>query len=68
MEIIIGVVVVFMLALGFGLWTGQSVTCPRCGTVQERIRKPASWRQAMLGGWTCPKCGAELDRRGNERS
>ena len=68
MEIIVGVVVVFVLVLSLGLWTGKVVACPRCGTEQERFRKPASLRQTLLGGWTCPKCGAELDRRGNERT
>ncbi|KAB2845517.1 MAG: hypothetical protein F9K44_16965 [Hyphomicrobiaceae bacterium] len=68
MEIIIGVVLVFVVALGLGMWTGQTVKCPRCGIAQDRFRMPASLWQAMLGGWTCPKCGAEIDRRGNPRN
>jgi hypothetical protein len=46
---------------------GQAVNCARCGTEQPETRRPTSFRQAMLGGYTCAKCGAELDARGRER-
>ena len=39
--------------------------CAVCGAELPQIRKPANSRQAMWGGWTCPKCGSELDRNGN---
>ena len=42
----------------------QAVNCPRCGTVQPRVRKPGNARQAMWGGSTCPGCGLELDKWG----
>jgi hypothetical protein len=36
--------------------------CVDCGTPMPLIRKPATWRQALWGGWTCPRCGSEYDR------
>jgi hypothetical protein len=38
--------------------------CPRCGEPLPKFRAPQSGRQAMWGGWTCGKCGQEIDRRG----
>jgi hypothetical protein len=38
--------------------------CIECGTPMPMIRKPANWRQALWGGWTCPECGLELDKWG----
>ena len=43
------------------------VSCPQCQTPQSRsFRWPTSWRQAMWGGWTCKKCGCEMDKYGNK--
>ncbi len=42
------------------------VSCPRCNTPLPSLREPRSLRQAMWGGWTCPVCGAGVDRRGRE--
>jgi transposase len=39
--------------------------CPGCGMVLPRFRKPANTRQALWGGWTCPTCHLEMDRKGN---
>lgn len=50
----------------FGL-NFDPVKCPRCGTQQAAFRRPASFRQAMLGGFTCPNCGCDMDRQGKER-
>ena len=41
--------------------------CPRCGSILPRLRRPASWRQLFLGGWTCRACGCEVDYHGRER-
>jgi hypothetical protein len=38
--------------------------CPTCGEVQPAVRRPTSFRQMLLGGWTCTKCGTEIDRHG----
>lgn len=51
-----------------GVPIGLAVNCQRCGAEQPAVRRPASFRQAMLGGYTCAKCGAELDARGRLRA
>lgn len=51
-----------------GVPIGQEVNCERCGAEQPVVRRPANFRQAMLGGHTCAKCGAELDARGRLRT
>ena len=38
--------------------------CPTCGQPIPVVRRPSTWRQALWGGWTCTRCGAELDRYG----
>lgn len=38
--------------------------CPECGAPMPKVRTPANRRQMLWGGWTCPGCGTELDRRG----
>jgi hypothetical protein len=38
--------------------------CPRCGAGLPPVRVPTSFRQAMWGGWTCPKCELEVDKWG----
>lgn len=38
--------------------------CPDCGEPVPAVRKPANSREAMWGGWTCPECGCEIDRKG----
>ena len=40
--------------------------CPRCDMVLPRFRIPRSLRQLWFGGWTCPYCGCEVDKLGNE--
>lgn len=42
----------------------KPTVCIECGTPMPTVRKPASWRQAMWGGWTCAECGFELDKWG----
>jgi rubredoxin len=41
--------------------------CPACAAALPRFRQPATGKQALLGGWTCPGCGIEIDRKGNRR-
>jgi hypothetical protein len=38
------------------------VRCPRCDTKPSGIRMPRSLREVLWGGWTCPKCGARIDK------
>lgn len=42
----------------------ESVNCPVCGSPIPRVRQPKSLRQALWGGWTCAKCGCEIDKWG----
>lgn len=62
---------VFPLLMGIlalGMLSGASLTapkCPACGTQQPAIRRPTSFRQMIRGGWTCAKCGTEIDRHGH---
>ncbi len=44
----------------------KPVFCPKCKTKLPRIRIPKNKRQAAWGGWSCPKCGTEVDRNGKE--
>ena len=38
--------------------------CPRCERPLPAVRKPQNRQQMLWGGWTCGRCGCELDRRG----
>ncbi len=42
------------------------VVCPRCGTPLPKVREPRSLRQEIWGGWTCARCGTEVDKWGRE--
>jgi transposase-like protein len=44
----------------------KRVYCPKCNTKQPIVRKPNNQRQALFGGYTCKKCGAEMDKFGTE--
>jgi len=41
------------------------ISCPRCATLMPTFRRPASVKQALWGGWSCPNCGCEIDRSGD---
>jgi hypothetical protein len=41
-------------------------TCPDCKKKLPKFRKPSSLKQAAYGGWVCPHCGCEIDRKGNK--
>lgn len=58
----ISVVVAMILLSGFA----TARTCPKCNEPLPQRRKPASRRQMLWGGWTCRRCGCELDRKGRE--
>lgn len=42
----------------------KPVNCPACGSPMPGVRQPRSLRQALWGGWTCEKCGCEVDKWG----
>ncbi len=43
----------------------QPAVCLKCGTPAPVVRVPASFSQALWGGWTCAQCGFELDKWGH---
>ena len=43
------------------------VDCPRCERPIGRLARSRSFREVLLGGWTCPKCGSEFDQLDNIR-
>ena len=55
-------------ARGKGRWgiNLKRVNCPSCGELAPQIRIPTSARQAAWGGWTCARCGSEMDKWGTE--
>lgn len=63
--------VVVAIVIGVVLVIGAAAsrkTCPRCTATMPPLRRPASVQQMLWGGWTCPSCGCEMDRRGREIS
>ncbi len=67
---LVAVIVVVVIALwpregklGINL---KNVNCPRCATPMPATRLPKNTKQVLWGGWTCPKCGCEIDKYGAE--
>ena len=46
----------------------NKVFCPKCNKEQKFFRVPASFHEALVGGWNCPECGCQMDKFGNELS
>ena len=40
----------------------MALRCPDCREALPPLREPHGIQQMLWGGWTCGKCGAELDR------
>lgn len=40
--------------------------CPKCNAPLPAVRKPTTFKQGLWGGWTCQKCGCEVDKWGKE--
>jgi hypothetical protein len=43
------------------------IKCPRCAQALPRARVPRSFNEILWGGWTCPNCGAKIDKWGKEK-
>jgi hypothetical protein len=43
----------------------EQINCPQCHVPVPRVRKPKSRHEMLWGGWTCDKCGCEMDKWGN---
>jgi hypothetical protein len=73
--VVMGLIVALMLTMivlgtirkqgRFGVNT-ELPDCPNCGEQVPLTRKPTSFRQAMWGGWTCEKCGTEMNKWGKQ--
>lgn len=50
-----------------GVFMRPQIKCSECETLQPKFRKPTSFGQMMMGGTTCPNCGAELNARGQKK-
>jgi hypothetical protein len=66
------VVFVGLVLVVYGIFTRnrwgvnfKEVNCPRCHALVPKVRKPKSRYQMLWGGWTCDKCGCEMDKWGN---
>lgn len=71
---VLGVVLLVLLIRGtqqktnLGLNLSVANACPSCGAALPAVRAPKNLRQALWGGWTCAKCGVELDKWGRPLS
>jgi hypothetical protein len=54
---------IFLAILTFALSLGRKF-CEQCGVRLPLIRKPTNTLSALIGGWTCKNCGAEVDADG----
>jgi hypothetical protein len=61
---VIGAVAAAVVLLATALLPAKK--CPACATALPKFRRPQSGRQALRGGWTCPKCGIQIDRKGRK--
>lgn len=57
------VALTFLAILALALLQGRK-SCEQCGMRLPMIRKPTNSLTALIGGWTCKGCGAELDADG----
>ena len=72
--IIIGLIIYIVPKLVLKFWpeTGKIginhrvVSCPICNEPQPKTRVPKNRTQMLWGGWTCFKCGTEMDKYGDE--
>jgi len=65
------IVVIVAFLIGFGVpiiiaLLRKPVHCPKCNTIMPKFRKVTNWNHLINGGWTCKKCGCEMDRSGKE--
>jgi hypothetical protein len=62
----IGLVLVILGTIRKNRWgiNLETVNCPRCGKSMPQIRTPSSPSQALWGGFTCDRCGCNIDKWG----
>ena len=62
--LLVGALRIFGVTIDWSKWginLGR-VYCPKCRKLMPYIRQPANEREEMWGGWTCDKCGTEMDK------
>ena len=42
----------------------EEVHCPKCNERMPAMRIPEGLHQILWGGWTCPRCGCQMDKWG----
>ncbi len=57
----VGFIVIYIIWMFFQ----KQKYCPKCKAELPPIRLPANNDQMLWGGWTCQKCGAKIDKKGN---
>jgi hypothetical protein len=62
---IVGIIVAPLAVIVLVLVLPQK-KCPECGAPLPKLRRPTNFRQFLRGGWTCRKCGCQVDRRGRK--
>jgi len=57
-----------MIKSKWGINLSPPKTCAKCdATLPKGPRRPTDKHEAMWGGWTCPGCGAKMDKFGKLR-
>jgi DNA-directed RNA polymerase subunit RPC12/RpoP len=46
----------------WGINFARQIQCPYCVDVRGQIRPPRNRQQVLWGGYTCSKCGLEVDK------
>lgn len=64
--VLLGILLVAIGTVRKNRWgiNSEHVNCPACGSPMPQARQPKSRGQALWGGWTCAKCGCEIDKWG----
>lgn len=65
MSIAVTIVALMAMAVKMQRAVNAKGGCPDCATPVPLYRRPTSVRQALWGGWTCDRCGTEMDRLGD---
>ena len=63
--VFIGMLIGMPIVFAFFWLAFKTIKCKSCGNILHPFRKPANLRQILFGGWTCPHCKKEIDRKGN---
>jgi hypothetical protein len=64
--VLLGILFVAFGTVAMNRWgiNPKSVNCPAYGSPTPQVRQPKSWRRVLWGGWTCERCGSEMDNWG----